>query len=102
MRTASISWRRGLPSLEASDLPLGRWVLTPHPAEAGRLLDCSTADIQQDRVSAALRLAQRYQAVVVLKGCGTVVADAGGPLRHLSAGQSRAWLPPAAATFCPA
>jgi NAD(P)H-hydrate epimerase len=69
---------RGLPSLEASDLPLGRWVLTPHPAEAGRLLDCSTADIQQDRVSAALRLAQRYQAVVVLKGCGTVVADSAG------------------------
>jgi len=68
----------GLPSLEASDLPLGRWVLTPHPAEAGRLLDCSTADIQQDRVSAALRLAQRFQAVVVLKGCGTVVADAAG------------------------
>jgi NAD(P)H-hydrate epimerase len=66
---------RGLPSLEESDLPLGRWILTPHPAEAGRLLDCSAADIQQDRISAALRLARRYQAVVALKGCGTVVAD---------------------------
>jgi hydroxyethylthiazole kinase-like uncharacterized protein yjeF len=69
---------RGLPSLEASDMPLGRWVLTPHPAEAGRLLGCAAADIQQDRVSAALRLARRYQAVVVLKGCGTIVAAADG------------------------
>jgi len=60
------------------DLPLDNWILTPHPAEAGRLLDCSAREIQQDRVGAAQRLAAKYRAVVVLKGCGTVVADPAG------------------------
>jgi NAD(P)H-hydrate epimerase len=54
------------------------WILTPHPAEAGRLLDCAASEVQADRVGSALRLAERYGAVVVLKGCGTVVADASG------------------------
>jgi hydroxyethylthiazole kinase-like uncharacterized protein yjeF len=64
-----------LPDLANSELPLGRWILTPHPAEAGRLLDCPAAKVQRDRVAAAQSLAHRYQAVVVLKGCGTVIAD---------------------------
>ncbi len=63
------------PGLELKDLPGGNWIFTPHPAEAGRLLGCGPADVQKDRVGAALGLAERYQAVVVLKGCGTVVAD---------------------------
>lgn len=49
-------------------------LLTPHPAEAARLLGCSTADIQQDRIDAALQLASRFNAGVALKGCGTVCA----------------------------
>jgi NAD(P)H-hydrate epimerase len=60
------------------DLPRGNWILTPHPAEAGRLLDCPAREIQQDRVAAALRIAERFDATVVLKGCGTVVAEPGG------------------------
>jgi NAD(P)H-hydrate epimerase len=60
------------------DLPRGNWILTPHPAEAGRLLDCPAREIQQDRVAAALRIAERFDATVVLKGCGTVVAQPGG------------------------
>ena len=54
------------------------WVLTPHPAEASRLLGCTVSDIQQDRVSSAIAIAERYTACVVLKGCGTVVASASG------------------------
>jgi NAD(P)H-hydrate epimerase len=54
------------------------WVLTPHPAEAARLLNCSTASVQQDRVGCAQRLASERNAVVVLKGCGTVIADPHG------------------------
>jgi NAD(P)H-hydrate epimerase len=53
-------------------------IITPHPAEAGRLLNCDSQEIQSDRVGAALRLARRYRAVVVLKGCGTVVAEQSG------------------------
>lgn len=66
------------PALQESELPLGRWILTPHPAEAGRLLGRSAAAVQGDRVTAAQELAQRFDAVVVLKGCGTVVAAADG------------------------
>jgi ADP-dependent NAD(P)H-hydrate dehydratase / NAD(P)H-hydrate epimerase len=49
-------------------------VLTPHPAEAARLLGASTAAVQADRIRAALDIAERYQAVVVLKGNGSVIA----------------------------
>ncbi len=49
-------------------------ILTPHPAEAARLLGKRTEAVQMDRVAAALELAGRFQASVVLKGCGSVVA----------------------------
>lgn len=49
-------------------------ILTPHPAEAARLLGCSTAEIQHNRVAAALRLAGECNAGVVLKGCGSICA----------------------------
>jgi hydroxyethylthiazole kinase-like uncharacterized protein yjeF len=52
--------------------------LTPHPAEAARLLDCSTADIQADRLAAALELSRRLHAHVALKGCGTLIAAPDG------------------------
>jgi hydroxyethylthiazole kinase-like uncharacterized protein yjeF len=49
-------------------------VLTPHPAEAARLLAVSGAAVQSDRVASARRLAERFAAHVVLKGCGSVCA----------------------------
>lgn len=52
------------------------WVLTPHPGEAAHLLGCETAQVEQDRPSAARRLQQQYGGVVVLKGAGTVIASA--------------------------
>ncbi len=51
------------------------WVLTPHPGEAARLLNCSTEAIQRDRFTAARNIQRTYGGVVVLKGAGTVVAD---------------------------
>ena len=56
-------------------------LLTPHPAEAARLLNCATAEIQADRVGSALKLARHFNAVVALKGCGTVVAAPDGRWR---------------------
>jgi NAD(P)H-hydrate epimerase len=50
------------------------WVLTPHENEAAELLDCSSADVRNNRPNAALQLAQKYQCVVVLKGAGSIVA----------------------------
>lgn len=53
-------------------------LLTPHPAEAARLLDSTTQDVQADRLAAALELANRFNASVVLKGSGSVCALGGG------------------------
>ncbi|HEX7341819.1 MAG TPA: NAD(P)H-hydrate dehydratase [Rhodanobacteraceae bacterium] len=53
-------------------------VLTPHPGEAARLLECTTASVQADRFAAARMLAQRFHAVVVLKGAGSLVAAPDG------------------------
>jgi hydroxyethylthiazole kinase-like uncharacterized protein yjeF len=52
-------------------------ILTPHPGEAARLLGCDNATVQADRYAAADELAQRYRAVIVLKGAGTIVAAPG-------------------------
>ena len=73
---------------QSLDEPIYRdhWILTPHPAEAARLLNCKVADIQRDRVSAAKAIAKRYGACVVLKGCGTVVADVSGEYAICPAG----------------
>lgn len=53
-------------------------ILTPHPGEAARLLKITTADVQADRISAALSIAKRASAIVVLKGAGTVIATPDG------------------------
>ena len=49
-------------------------LLTPHPAEAARLLGVETPLIQDDRIAAAQDLAAEFDAAVVLKGCGSVCA----------------------------
>lgn len=48
-------------------------LLTPHPAEAARLLGNDIADVQADRVAAARALAERFQAAILLKGCGSII-----------------------------
>ncbi|MBN8713751.1 MAG: NAD(P)H-hydrate dehydratase [Xanthomonadales bacterium] len=53
-------------------------VLTPHPGEAARLLGTGVAEVEADRYAAVRELARRYAAVVVLKGAGSLVADASG------------------------
>jgi ADP-dependent NAD(P)H-hydrate dehydratase / NAD(P)H-hydrate epimerase len=53
-------------------------VLTPHPAEMGRLCGISTADVQARRREIAAELATTSGTVVVLKGSDTVVAGPDG------------------------
>lgn len=62
------------------------WILTPHPAEAARLLGITTADIQQDRVAAVQSLQQRYGGVMVLKGAGTLICGADGAVSICNGG----------------
>ncbi|WP_271409467.1 NAD(P)H-hydrate dehydratase [Pseudomonas sp. Q1-7] len=63
----------------AVHLPAGV-VITPHPGEAGRLLGMSTAEVQADRPHAVLALARKFDAVVLLKGAGSLVAAPDGRL----------------------
>ena len=53
-------------------------ILTPHPAEAARLLRSTTAEVQADRLAAARSLAKTFKAEVVLKGAGSVCASPDG------------------------
>jgi len=53
-------------------------LLTPHPAEAGRLLAETTAHVQADRLKAARALATNLNAHVVLKGNGSVAVARDG------------------------
>lgn len=61
-------------------------ILTPHPAEAARLLGTTTQAVQADRYAAALELAHRSAQVAVLKGARTVIASPEGSLRVCTAG----------------
>jgi len=68
-------------------------ILTPHPAEAARLLHQSVEDVQSDRPAAARALAERYGAIIILKGAGTLVAWPAAPpaiaLAHNPTGSNR-------------
>lgn len=53
-------------------------VLTPHPGEMARLTGKSIPEIQTSRIEAALSLAEKTGAAVLLKGAGTVIASPQG------------------------
>ncbi|MCR9278102.1 MAG: NAD(P)H-hydrate dehydratase [Pseudomonadaceae bacterium] len=71
---ADLASRYGAPSHSAP------WLLTPHVGEAARLLATAAADIEADRFGAAHELAQRFNAQVVIKGPGSVMAGPDGQL----------------------
>jgi ADP-dependent NAD(P)H-hydrate dehydratase / NAD(P)H-hydrate epimerase len=56
----------------------GKLCVTPHPGEMARLLGCTVKEVQAKRVQVALQAAHDWNAVVVLKGHGTVVASPDG------------------------
>ena len=63
---------------EAFPHPAGELIVTPHPGEMARLTGHSAAEINADREGAALRYAEAWNAVVVLKGANTVIAGPDG------------------------
>ena len=74
-RTASISSPRHPEWRRECQAPL---VLTPHPGEMARLLGKGVREIQADRLAAAGEAAEKFQAVSVLKGAGTVITSPDG------------------------
>lgn len=67
----------GLNLLAAEPFERDRWLLTPHPGEASRLLSTTLKSVQQDRLASVRALAGRYRAIAVLKGPNTLVAKPG-------------------------
>jgi len=63
-----------------------RWVLTPHPGEAARLLNSDSKAIQSDRIAAAREIQKKFGGITVLKGSGTVIADDKDKVSICSAG----------------
>lgn len=63
-------------------------ILTPHPGEAARLLDCEPSEIQQDRLAATQKLAENLRATIVLKGRHTMIGQGDGPVLVNSTGNS--------------
>lgn len=72
--------------LRQSDVRQPGWILTPHPGEAARLLECTTGEVQGDRRGALAKIAARYGGTVVLKGSGSLVTAAAGPSWLCTAG----------------
>jgi len=70
----------------------GELIITPHAAEAARLLACSVEQIQQNRCAVCDDLRQRYQCQGVLKGAGSVVFSESGLVicAHGNAGMASA------------
>ena len=64
----------------------GAWVLTPHSGEAGRLLQCSSAQVEANRITAVKALHKRYGGVSILKGAGSLLLADDLPLQVLTDG----------------
>lgn len=55
-------------------------IITPHPGEMARLLECSIEEVENDRYKKAIETAVRYGITVVLKGHNTLVALPNGEM----------------------
>lgn len=65
----------GLNLLARAPFVKPNWILTPHPGEAARLLQCSTAEVQQDRFASTTAIQAKFGGVAILKGSGTLIAS---------------------------
>ncbi len=53
-------------------------ILTPHPGELSRMIKIPAQKINQERITIALKCAQDFNAVMVLKGAPTIIAEPSG------------------------
>ena len=77
--------RYGVPSPETIRASL---VLTPHAGETARFFDVSPADISADRGRFGLDLAQRLQAVCVMKGARSLICCPDGAVYENTTGNA--------------
>ncbi|MCK4870958.1 MAG: NAD(P)H-hydrate dehydratase [Gammaproteobacteria bacterium] len=62
------------------------WIMTPHPGEAARLLECDIAAIQRDRFASIRAIKARFGGTCVLKGSGSLVLGASDRIGVCNAG----------------
>lgn len=55
-------------------------ILTPHPGEMAKMMNCSIREVQENRLKMAKAAAAKFDAVVVLKGSKTIIADSQGKI----------------------
>ncbi|MCW8109172.1 NAD(P)H-hydrate dehydratase [Alteromonas ponticola] len=60
-------------SKQATAYTINDCIITPHAGEAARLLGVSVDDVEGERFNYARQCAQRYHALCVLKGAGTII-----------------------------
>lgn len=53
-------------------------IITPHPGEMARLVNSSAREVNSDRTNTALKFAEKYGVITVLKGAKTVIASPNG------------------------
>jgi len=70
-------------------------VLTPHAGELAHMLGVKREEVEAEQLDFALQAAARFEAVVLLKGRHTLVAEPGGRVRVTTVGP--AWLATAGA-----
>lgn len=61
--------------IDKTQIKRDNWILTPHPGEAARLLDCENVDIARDRFAAVRAMQQRWGGCCLLKGHGSLIAS---------------------------
>ena len=64
----------------------GGAVMLPHVGEMASLLEIDRAEVEADREGAARRVAERYEAVALMKGPRSVIVAPGGETFHYSGG----------------
>lgn len=65
-------------------VPADNHILTPHPGEAARLLNCLVPEVEADRMAAAVKLQSIFGGTVLLKGAGTVITSGNGAVNIVS------------------
>ncbi len=65
----------GLLYLDKNKKYSNKLIITPHPGEAAKILDITTADVQADRYQSARELQNLFNCIVILKGSGTIIYD---------------------------
>lgn len=60
--------------------PTSEFVMTPHPGEMGRLMNCSAAEVQHNRFAMVRQAVARFGGTVILKGPHTIIGDLDQPV----------------------